>query len=124
MAEHRYHISANSHLLNGTMRAIGFRTGRDRNKSAGTYARDHNIREEDSIADSALWKKLQGHNNFIANRIQSLSKSAWQQNHEVSINHGVPNWDQETWRQYYKEHNFAGNVTRLASLFPLLIIMN
>jgi hypothetical protein len=77
----------------------------------GTYARDRDISEEDSIADSALWKKLDGHNDFIANRIRSLSLSAWQQNHKVSTDYAIPNWSQEEWVEFKKENNFAGNVT-------------
>ncbi|PLW28914.1 hypothetical protein PCASD_19625 [Puccinia coronata f. sp. avenae] len=76
-------------------------------KSGGTYARDRDISEEDSIADSALWKKLDGHNDFIANRIRSLSLSAWQQNHKVSTDYAIPNWSQEEWVEFKKENNFA-----------------
>ena len=41
----------------------------------GTYARDRDISIEESVVDSALWKKLDGHNDFIANQIKSLSQS-------------------------------------------------
>ncbi|KAH9464590.1 hypothetical protein Pst134EB_004116 [Puccinia striiformis f. sp. tritici] len=110
MALHRPNQKSNTNTLNGSMRAIGFRQGSDRGKSGGTYARKQGIKDEDSIADSILWTKLQGHNQFIASRIRSLSKTAWQGNHDLIVEHGIPSWDQMSWRKFEHEHDFAGNV--------------
>ncbi|PLW24971.1 hypothetical protein PCASD_26357 [Puccinia coronata f. sp. avenae] len=111
MALHRQPITINSNLLNGKMYAIGFCQGSDRRKSGGTYARDRDISIEESVVDSALWKKLNGHNDFIASRIKSLSQSAWAKNHKVARDYAIPNWSQEEWIEFKKDLKFAGNVT-------------
>ncbi|KAA1067856.1 Ubiquitin carboxyl-terminal hydrolase 7 [Puccinia graminis f. sp. tritici] len=78
MALNRQDNKSNSNLLNGR-----------------TYARKHGINEEDSIADSTLWKKLEFHNEFIAGCIKSLSQSTWKKNHQISLEYQIPNWSQE-----------------------------
>ena len=62
------------------------------------------------MLDDDLWDQLEGHNDFIAERIQTLSQNTWNKNHEVAINCGIPNWNQDEWITFKNEHNFAGNV--------------
>ncbi|EFP77363.2 AKL10 [Puccinia graminis f. sp. tritici CRL 75-36-700-3] len=114
MARYRPHNKRNTQRLNGEMHLIGFRPGNDDGKSGGTYVRN-TLTPAQTAEDDANWAKLQSHNNFLAGRMEALSRTAFLENQALMQEYGIPNWTQEEWTEMKNEDRehlkFAANVS-------------
>ena len=61
--------------------------------------------------DAQLWKELQSHNEFLGERLRSLSACAYKKNNDVMKGSNIPNWDQQEWREAHSDVEFASNVS-------------
>ncbi|KAA1086808.1 Ubiquitin carboxyl-terminal hydrolase 7 [Puccinia graminis f. sp. tritici] len=115
MAKFRPCNKRNHNRINGEMHMIGFQPGNDRGKSAGTYARRTDLTPAEKALDDTLWAKLQSHNEFLSQRMEAISRSAYEQNKNLMNEYGLPNWSQEEWSEMRKEdrpeYKFASNVS-------------
>ncbi|KAA1074860.1 Ubiquitin carboxyl-terminal hydrolase 7 [Puccinia graminis f. sp. tritici] len=114
MARYRPHNKRNTQRLNGEMHLIGFRPGNDDGKSGGTYVRN-TLTPAQTAEDDANWAKLQSHNDFLAGRMEALSRTAFLENQALMQEYGIPNWTQEEWTEMKNEDRehlkFAANVS-------------
>ena len=77
---------------------------------AGVYFPSAELDKDTIKQDKLIWDKLDKHNEFIASRIQSLSKSAFQNYKTIAAETGIPNWSNTEWSSFQKEFCIAGNV--------------
>ncbi|KAA1118110.1 Ubiquitin carboxyl-terminal hydrolase 7 [Puccinia graminis f. sp. tritici] len=114
MARYRPHNKRNTQRLNGEMHLIGFRPGNDDGKSGGTYVRN-TLTPAQTAEDDANWAKLQSHNDFLAGRMEALSRTTFLENQALMQEYGIPNWTQEEWTEMKNEDRehlkFAANVS-------------
>ncbi|KAA1075533.1 Ubiquitin carboxyl-terminal hydrolase 7 [Puccinia graminis f. sp. tritici] len=114
MARYRPHNKRNTQRLNGEMHLIGFCPGNDDGKSGGTYVRN-TLTPAQTAEDDANWAKLQSHNDFLAGRMEALSRTAFLENQALMQEYGIPNWTQEEWTEMKNEDHehlkFAANVS-------------
>ncbi|WAQ89390.1 hypothetical protein PtA15_11A77 [Puccinia triticina] len=94
-------IHSNKHQL-GQMCLLGFQNACDVEKSGGLSPAD--LEEK-----NRLWDKLDGHNDFIANRIKSLSEAAYTQNAELMS--GRQNWHQNQQQAIRSNYKIANNLS-------------
>ncbi|MBW0461473.1 hypothetical protein O181_001188 [Austropuccinia psidii MF-1] len=107
MAKDRPHQDKNGPLLGGMMKCIGFRTGMDKGKSAGVYARLPNLSNEAIDYDNYLWDKLDKHNEFISARFNLFSKLVTMKNNELMKEFKLPNWSSPEWKNESNNQEFS-----------------